>query len=39
VAKGENPKWTRPKHRIDRNEEAKSKAKVIRAELKKTKSF
>ena len=34
TAKGENPKWTRPEHKIDRNEEAKAKAKVIRAELK-----
>jgi biotin synthase len=34
AAKGENPKWTRPEHKIDRNEEAKAKAKEIRAELK-----
>ena len=34
VGKGENPKWTRPEHKIDRNEEAKAKAKEIRAELK-----
>ena len=33
-AKGENPKWTRPEHKIDRNEEAKAKAKEIRAQLK-----
>ena len=33
-AKGENPKWTRPEHTIDRNEESKAKAKEIRAELK-----
>ncbi len=30
-ALGENPKWTRPEHKIDRNEEAKQKAKEIRA--------
>jgi biotin synthase len=33
-AQGENPKWTRPKHSIERNEEAKAKAKEIRAQLK-----
>ena len=27
-ALGEKPKWTRPGHTIERNEEAKSKAKV-----------
>ena len=27
---GEKPKWTRPKHKIDRNEEAKEKAKVLK---------
>ena len=26
---GEKPKWTRPEHRIDRNEEAKLKAKEV----------
>jgi len=30
-ALGENPKWTRPEYKIDRNEEAKQKAKEIRA--------
>ncbi len=33
-AKGENPKWTRPEHKIERNEQAKAKAKEIRAQLK-----
>lgn len=28
---GENPKWTRPEHKIAKNEEAKQKAKEIRA--------
>ena len=28
---GEKPKWTRPDHKIDRNEKAKEKAKEIRA--------
>jgi biotin synthase len=27
-ALGEKPKWTRPEHKIDRNEEAKAKASV-----------
>lgn len=35
-ALGEKPKWTRPKHKIERNEQAKEKAKVKRAELRKT---
>jgi len=34
AAQGENPKWTRPEHKIERNEEAKVKAKEIRAQLK-----
>ena len=34
AAKGENPKWTRPEHKIERNEAAKASAKEIRAELK-----
>ena len=29
-ALGEKPKWTRPKHKIERNEEAKEKAKVLK---------
>ena len=29
-AKGEKPKWSRPDHKIDRNEEAKEKAKTLR---------
>lgn len=29
-AKGEKPKWTRPDHKIERNEEAKQKAKTLR---------
>lgn len=29
-AKGEKPKWSRPEHRIERNEEAKEKAKSLR---------
>jgi biotin synthase len=29
-SKGEKPKWTRPEHKIDRNEEAKQKAKELR---------
>ena len=33
-AQGENPKWTRPEHKIERNEESKVKAKEIRAQLK-----
>ena len=27
---GEKPKWTRPKHKIDRNEKTKQKAKVLK---------
>jgi biotin synthase len=27
---GEKPKWTRPKHKIERNEEAKQKAKILK---------
>lgn len=27
---GENPKWTRPEHKIERNEEAKQKAKELK---------
>ncbi|MGB2129549.1 MAG: biotin synthase BioB [Flavicella sp.] len=33
-AKGENPKWTRPDHKIDRNEASKAKAKEIRSKEK-----
>jgi biotin synthase len=33
-AQGENPKWTRPEHKIERNEQSKVKAKEIRAQLK-----
>ena len=29
-AKGEKPKWSRPDHKIDRNEEAKEKAKALK---------
>lgn len=29
-ALGENPRWTRPKHKIDRNENAREKAKAIK---------
>jgi biotin synthase len=29
-ALGEKPKWTRPEHKIERNEEAKQKAKVLK---------
>jgi len=29
-ALGEKPKWTRPEHKIERNEEAKEKAKVLK---------
>jgi len=29
-AKGEKPKWSRPEHKIERNEEAKEKAKSLR---------
>ena len=29
-SKGEKPKWSRPDHKIDRNEEAKEKAKALR---------
>jgi biotin synthase len=29
-ALGEKPKWSRPEHKIERNEEAKEKAKVLR---------
>ncbi|MCL6273999.1 biotin synthase BioB [Muricauda sp. 2012CJ35-5] len=29
VAKGEKPKWTRPEHKIARNEEAKEKGKLV----------
>ena len=27
---GEKPKWTRPKHKIERNEESKQKAKILK---------
>ena len=27
---GEKPKWTRPEHKIERNEEAKQKAKEVK---------
>lgn len=30
TALGEKPKWTRPKHKIERNEEAKKNAKVLK---------
>jgi len=30
AALGEKPKWTRPKHKIERNEEAKKNAKVLK---------
>ena len=36
IDKGEKPKWTRPKHRIDRNEASKAKAKEIRSKEKVT---
>jgi biotin synthase len=29
-ALGEKPKWTRPDHKIERNEEAKQKGKVLK---------
>ena len=29
-ALGEKPKWTRPEHKIERNEDAKQKAKVLK---------
>ena len=29
-ALGEKPKWTRPEHKIERNEEAKQKAKAVK---------
>ena len=29
-ALGEKPKWTRPDHKIERNEEAKQKAKMLK---------
>ena len=28
---GEKPRWTRPEHKIERNEEAKQAAKVAKA--------
>jgi biotin synthase len=34
TGQGENPKWTRPDHKIERNEKSKAKAKEIRAQLK-----
>ena len=30
AALGEKPKWTRPKHKIERNEEAKKNAKILK---------
>ncbi len=33
-SKGEKPKWSRPAHKIDRNEEAKEKAKLKKQEVK-----
>ena len=37
-AMGEKPKWTRPEHKIERNEAAKAKAKEIRQEIKENES-
>jgi biotin synthase len=31
VSLGEKPKWTRPDHKIERNEQAKAKAKLVRS--------